>query len=61
MNEKNEPVCLFIDLCKSFYLEFINHPKPFLVFISAFCDVASAIRFRITRLRRHSSFNHGRS
>ena len=33
---------------------------PFLVFISAVCGVAFATRFRIARLRQHSSFSHGR-
>ena len=33
---------------------------PFLVFISAVCGVAFATRFRIARLRRRSSFSHGR-
>ena len=35
-------------------------PTPFLVFISAVCGVASASDFCIARLRRRSSFSHGR-
>ena len=35
-------------------------PTPFLVFISAVCGVASASNFCIARLRRRSSFSHGR-
>ncbi len=35
-------------------------PTPFLVFISALCGVAFATGFRIARLRRRSSFSHGR-
>ena len=35
-------------------------PTPFLVFISAVCGVAFASDFCIARLRRRSSFSHGR-
>jgi len=35
-------------------------PTPFLVFISTVCGVASASNFCIARLRRRSSFSHGR-
>src|SRR3989338_4390352 len=35
-------------------------PTPFLVFISAVCGVAFATEFSIARLRRRSSFSHGR-
>ena len=35
-------------------------PTPFLVFISALCGVAFASNFCIARLRRRSSFSHGR-
>jgi len=35
-------------------------PTPFLVFISAVCGIAFASDFCIARLRRRSSFSHGR-
>jgi len=35
-------------------------PTPFLIFISAVCGVAFATDFCIARLRRRSSFSHGR-
>src|SRR3990167_3214074 len=35
-------------------------PTPFLVFISTLCGIASASDFSIARLRRRSSFSHGR-
>ena len=49
-------------ICDYFVRAFGVRPRttPFLVFISAVCGVAFATRFRIVRLRRRSSFSHGR-